>query len=153
MKRLAICTLATTVLLGLVSTGFATAAHAKTPTNETIWLYRDSELNPVGWRAIGTFSDSGSWIDPFAAAGGLPSPNVFTIEIKTVQTGSSGTFDMNFQGMLNLTTGSTSLSGTWTISKGTGVYATLHGYGTWTRGVDTQTGNIVITCPGVVHFD
>ena len=116
-------------------------------------LLRDSGGNPIGWSASGTFADSGSWTDPFAAVGGaLPQTPVFEIEIKTVETGSAGTFDMEFQGHFNDIT-KPNLSGTWKISKGTGAYATLRGYGTWSRAIDPITGVRTYTCPGLVHFD
>jgi hypothetical protein len=114
-------------------------------------LLRDATRATAGWSATGLFTDSGSWTDPFAAAGGLPSPVVFELEIKTIETSATGTFHMNFQGHGNLVTGR-DFSGTWTITPGTGAYSRLHGSGTWTIAADANDGRI-ITARGVVHFD
>jgi hypothetical protein len=152
MKRFRVCIAAMTLYLGLIAIGSPAEAGASTPSpNETIWLHRDAALNPDGWSAAGAFTDSGSWRDPFAAAGGIPSPNVFTLEIKTAQTASSGSFHMNFQGMLNVTSGA-AFGGTWTIGQGSGVYSSLHGSGTWTREVDPGTGTATVVCTGVVRL-
>ena len=132
----------------------AMSANATGGTAETIVLLRNGETDPIGWSASGTFTDSGSWTDPFARAGGIPSPNVFQLEIKTVQTnrGGTGSFWLNFQGHLNLTTGR-DFGGTWTISQGSGPYAGLHGHGTWSLAIDPISGFRMITCVGLVHFD
>ena len=143
------------ILSGLVSTVIITgalSAGATPGTSETFVLQRDSALNPIGWAASGTFTDSGSWTDPFAVAGGLPSPTVFEIESKTVESSSQGTFQIEFQGHFNAVT-NPHFGGTWTISQGTGAYATLRGHGTWSLAIDQVTGTRTFTCPGLVHFD
>ena len=43
--------------------------------------------------------------------------------------------------------------GTWVITQGTGAYAALHGGGTWSEADDANTGNLIFTLVGAVHFD
>jgi hypothetical protein len=130
----------------------AAPAGATTPSAETIVLLRDSSGSEIGWSASGAFADSGSWTTDFLVFGALPSPPDFQNVVKTTQTSSTGSFGMNFQGQFNVLVSPT-LSGTWSISLGTGAYATLRGTGTWSRSVDPLTGNPLFTCLGEVHFD
>ena len=44
-------------------------------------------------------------------------------------------------------------SGTWDISRGTGLYAGIHGTGTWYEDDSAQPGIVVFPCEGQVHFD
>ena len=138
----------------LAALAVAGPAGATTSTAETIVLQRDSAGTPIGWSASGTFTDSGSWTDPFGVgAGCIAQTPVCNIELKTVETGSAGTFQMEFQVHLNVVTNPTFFGGTWMISQGTGAYATLAGTGTWSRAVDPNTGVRTYTCLGLVHFN
>ena len=56
---------------------------------------------------------------------------------------------MLFQGLGNAPG---AFSGTWEITRGTGVYAGLHGTGSWYED-DGQSGFFVFPCTGQVHFD
>ena len=75
-----------------------------------------------------------------------------TAETNTAQTGS---FRMNFHGLGYNATGA--FSGTWEISRGTGIYKGIHGTGTWYE-VDipdpANPGHLLFTfrCTGSVHF-
>ena len=76
----------------------------------------------------------------------------FQTILKTTETSALGTFRIEFQGHFNLPAGH-DFGGTWVITQGTGAYAALHGGGTWSEADDANTGNLVFTLVGAVHFD
>jgi hypothetical protein len=141
-------------LLGTILIVAASVAPvaASVPSAEVIVLQRNGDLAEIGWTATGLFADAGSWTSDFRIFGALPSPVAFATELKTTETGSAGTFRMEFQGHVAAPTGRP-FSGTWMISGGTGAYSTLRGSGSWTLAVDAATGVLTFTCPGKVHFD
>ena len=147
MRRLSVLLGAGTLLIAL-----AAPAAASSPTSTTIVLVRDGQFNEIGWSATGSFSDSGSWTSDFRHSGALPSPVAFQTILKTTETSALGTFRIEFQGHFNLPAGH-DFGGTWVITQGTGAYAALHGGGTWSEADDANTGNLVFTLVGAVHFD
>jgi hypothetical protein len=124
------------------------SALASTGSSETLVLTRDPNLAEIGWTATGAFNDSGSWTTDFSAFSRGP---VFAGTTKTTETNAAqtGSFRILFQieGLPN------TFQGNWKIVDGTGVYANLHGAGTWSEADDTATGNHVFTLTGRVHFD
>ena len=92
-------------------------------------------------------SDSGTWDRGLIRFQGGRSA-VYAGTIKTVETGSLGSFQMLFQGLGN----AVAFSGTWQITNGTGAYARLHGTGTWYED-DSTPGIFRFPCTGQVHFD
>jgi len=141
-----ICAMA--IALGLA----AQPALASTPTSETFVLHRAADGSEFGWSASGSFSDAGAWTSDFRVSGALPSPVAFQTVLKTTEVGSAGTFRLAFQGHFNAPAGH-DFGGTWSVGYGTGGYASLHGTGTWTVSVDSNTGIRTFTLIGYVHFD
>jgi hypothetical protein len=137
--------LAGAAILGSVLIG---AASASTGSNETIIVKRASDFSEIGWQATGAFIDAGSWTTDFQALSHGP---VFAGTTKTTETNQAGTgsFSILFeiQGLPN------TFQGNWKIISGTGIYAHLHGTGTWTEADDPVSGDHVFTLTGSVHFD
>jgi hypothetical protein len=130
----------------------AAPAGASPSSSERIVLLRDSSGSEIGWSASGVFADSGSWTSDFRVFGAIPSPVDFQTMVKTTETSSLGSFRMTFEAQFNAIA-NPSFGGTWSITPGTGAYATLHGTGTWSERDDPVTGDGVFTCVGDVHFD
>src|SRR5438128_7204953 len=117
MNKAPVVALAVGAVLSIALLGAGPAA-ATSSTSETIVLKRDANLNPIGWNAYGpTFVDSGSWASSFAAFGGGPSP-IFAGTIKTIETGSGRTFELDFQVLAN----ATGFGGHCQLTDGTGGY-------------------------------
>ena len=149
MRKLAGVVMAMALLA--VPAAVASTAAAATPTNETIVLIRDQNLNPSGWSATGVFTDAGPWTSDSGHFSAIPSPKTGRVHLLTTEIGAHGsTFRMKFEGGFDPNTGA--FAGTWTIVSGTGGYANLHGQGTWERSFASD-GSVVFTCPGQVHFD
>jgi hypothetical protein len=130
----------------------AGSAAATTSSHETFVLLRSADGSEAGWSASGLFTDAGSWTSDFRRSGALPSPVAFETMLKTTETSSLGTFQIDFQGHFNAAAGH-DFGGTWQVGHGTGAYATLKGTGTWSVAVDSDTGVRTFTCTGMVHFD
>jgi hypothetical protein len=137
-------------------TGAATASA--TPSSDvTFFLTQRDDFSPVAWEAHGAIQDSGTWDIGRVTFSGGKSP-VFAGMIETVETNNanSGSFRMNFQGLGYNATGA--FSGTWAISNGTGIYAGIHGTGTWYE-IDipdpSNLGHLLFTfpCIGKLHFN
>ena len=95
MRRLIVFLAVTGTMLPVLMVGLASPATATIRTNETFVLHRDSAGNTVDWSASGTFTDSGTWTDPFLLFAGCQDQTpVCEIELMTVETGSAGTFQM-----------------------------------------------------------
>ena len=133
------------------------SANATSKGSETFYLTQQDDFTPLTWTADGVFADAGVWTRGNVTFSGGKSP-VFAGMIQTFETNTAGTgsFRMNFQG-LGYNPG-LPFSGTWSISQGTGIYAGLHGTGTWYE-VDipdpNRPGHTLFTfpCTGEVHFD
>ncbi len=146
--------LAATVAIGLAG---ALTASATPSDNVTFFLTQHEDFGTIAWDAHGALEDSGTWDKGLVTFSGGKSP-VFAGMIKTTETNTAGTgsFRMNFQGLGYNANGS--FSGTWQISRGTGIYAGLHGAGTWYE-VDipdpSNPGHLLFTfpCTGSVHVD
>ena len=136
------------VALGLA----AQPALASTPASEMFVLLRAADGSEFGWSATGVFSDAGGWTSDFRRSGALPSPVAFQTILKTTEFGSTGTFGIAFEGHVNAPAGH-DFGGTWSVGDGTDGYATLHGTGTWTVAIDSDTGIRTFTLSGDVHFD
>jgi hypothetical protein len=149
-----------TILIGIAAIaalGPGGAARATAPSDGvTIVLTQQaSDYTPIAWTAsglataTGPVSDSGTWDRGLIRFQGGRSP-VFAGIIKTVLTGSRGSFEMDFQGLGSNVTGA--FSGTWQIKAGTGAYAHLHGSGTWYED-DSTPGVFRFPCTGTVRSD
>ena len=156
MKQLSryVVLLAASVLMGLV---VALPASATPSTDVTFYLTQHDDYGTIGWSAHGALEDSGTWAKEMVTFSGGKSP-VYAGMISTVETNSAGTgsFRMIFQGLGYNATGV--FAGTWEISQGTGIYAKLHGVGTWTE-IDVPDpdnwGHLLFTfpCKGEIHTD
>jgi hypothetical protein len=117
----------------------------------TLLLRENYDFSTIDWTASAPIAESGLWDKSrLTFHGGNGNPN-WAGMIKTTLTSSGGSFDMEFQGRGNGTTGA--FSGTWTISHGTGAFAGIHGTGTWCVVDLSQPGIVVFPCEGQVHFD
>ena len=156
MKRLLRCVvlLAASIMIGLV----VVLTAAATPSSSvTLFLTQHDDYGTIRWSAHGGLEDSGTWDKGRVTFSGGKSP-VYAGMIATVETNDAGTgsFRMNFQGLGYNATGV--FTGTWEISQGTGIYAKLHGTGTWSE-VDIpdpdNQGHLLFTfpCKGNVHID
>ena len=106
-------------------------AAATPATGVTLLLRENYDYSTIDWTASAPIAESGLWDKGrLTFHGGNGNPN-WAGMIKTTLTSSGGSFDMEFQGRGNGTTGA--FSGTWTISGGTGAFAGIHGTGTWSR--------------------
>jgi hypothetical protein len=141
----------------VVGTAGALTASATPSSDLTFFLTQHDDFSTIAWEAHGGIEDSGTWDIGRVTFSGGKSP-VFAGMIETFETNhaGSGSFRMNFQGLGYNSTGA--FSGTWTISLGTGIYAGMHGTGTWNE-VDVpdprNPGHLLFTfpCTGKVHFD
>lgn len=135
----------------------AVAASAAPPSAVSFFLTQHDDYATIDWAAHGALEDAGTWDKGRVTFSGGKSP-VFAGMIETTETNNakSGSFRMNFQGLGYNATGA--FSGTWQISHGTGIYAGLHGTGTWYE-VDipdpNNPGHLLFTfpCQGTVHFN
>jgi hypothetical protein len=117
----------------------------------TLLLRENYDFSTIDWTASAPIAESGLWDKSrLTFHGGNGNPN-WAGMIKTTLTSSGGSFDMEFQGRGNGTTGA--FSGTWTISHGTGAFAGIHGTGTWFEDDLSQPGIVIFPCEGQVHFD
>ena len=140
-----------------ISLTWAFTATATPSSNVTLFLTQHDDFSTIAWRAHGALEDSGTWDKDRVTFSGGRSP-VFAGMIETIETNAAktGSFRMNFQGLGYNATGA--FSGTWQISQGTGVYAGLHGTGTWYE-VDipdpNSPGHLLFTfpCTGTVHYN
>ena len=140
--------LATAAVLAL-----AVGSAGATPPSSNVQILlteNPADYAPIDWSATGLISDHGTWEKGLLTFHGSPHSPVFAGIVKTVETGSKGSFGMQFQGLGVNATGV--FSGTWQISGGTGAYARLHGTGTWYAD-DSRAGITVFPCTGEVHFD
>ena len=150
MKRIFATTSAVLAIAGVAGLVGAERADATPPAGVTITLVRAPDLTPDGWSAAGAIVDSGSWTSDNGHFGALPSPKTGTTHLLTTETGRAGTFRIHFDGMFNPNDGS--FGGQWVIQDGTGVYANLHGQGSWLRTFSLD-GHLIFTCLGTLHFD
>jgi len=128
----------------------AVPAGATPSTSETIVLKRNAELQTIGWNAYGpTFFDSGSWAGDFAAFSADPAP-IFAGTIKTIETGSAGSLELDFQ-VLTSPSPTDGFGGNCQLAGGTGAYLNYRGTGTWTFSTDGVTR--FYTCTLTVHVD
>lgn len=126
-------------------------AGATTSTSVNLLLRENYDFSTIDWAASAPISGRGTWEKGLLTFhGGRGNPN-WAGMVKTTLTSSSGSFEMEFQGRGNGTTGA--FSGTWIISRGTGAYAGIHGTGTWYEDDEAQPGIVVFPCAGEVHFD
>lgn len=139
--------LATIGILASLAVMVASPAGATTSTSETIVLMRSTSLQPIGWTAIGTFTDSGSWAGVFGAFAADSAP-VFAGTLKTVETGLSGTLSLDFTVLSSPVDG---FGGNCQLTGGTGAYANYHGTGTWVFSSDATTR--YYTCTMSAHQD
>lgn len=156
MKQLVRCVvlLAASVVIGLV---VSLTASATPSSGVTLYLTQHDDYGTIGWSAHGALEDSGTWNKGRVTFSGGKSP-VLAGMISTVETNdaNTGSFRMNFQGLGYNATGV--FTGTWEISHGTGIYAKLHGTGTWSE-IDIpdpdNRGHLLFTfpCKGTVHVD
>ena len=154
MRRFLIRGLAALGTCAVVVSAGALTASASAPSDTTLFLTQHDDFTPITWAAFG---DSGVWDRGLIRIQGGKSP-VFAGMIETFETNDAktGSFEMNFQGLGYNATGA--VSGTWVIGKGTGIYAGIHGTGTWYE-VDipdpNNVGHLLFTfpCTGTVHFD
>lgn len=143
--------------VGAVLIGASAPAVATPSSSEEFFLTQHDDFATIAWDAHGAFQDSGTWEKGLVTFSGGRSP-VFAGMIQTVETNrdGTGTFRMNFQGLVYNATGA--FSGTWNISGGTGAYSGLHGNGTWYE-VDIpdpdSPGHLLFTfpCIGHIHMD
>jgi len=141
------------VLVGLAAllTVVAGPAAASPSGSVTMSLRENYDYSTIDWTATSPISGGGTWAKGLLTFhGGRGNPN-WAGMIKTTLTSSAGSFDMEFQGRGDGTTGA--FSGTWNISHGTGAYAGIHGTGTWHEDDVSQPGVVVFACVGQVHFD
>jgi hypothetical protein len=147
------------LLVASVTIGLAGALTASaTPSgNVTFFLTQHDDFTPIAWTAHGALEDSGTWDRGVITFSGGKSP-VFAGMIQTFETNdaNTGSFRMNFQGLGYNATGV--FTGTWQISQGTGIYAGLHGNGTWSEIDIPEPGNpghllFTFPCPGNIHFE
>jgi hypothetical protein len=126
-------------------------AQASAPsTGVSLRLREHYDYSTIDWTASAPISATGTWAKGLLTFhGGRGNPN-WNGMIKTTLTSSAGSFEMEFQGQGNGTTGA--FSGTWVISRGTGAYAGIHGTGTWFEDDAAEPGIVVFPCVGEVHF-
>ena len=149
--------------LGLLGASIAIAlsmtltASASPSSAVSFYLTQHDDYSTIAWQAHAAIEDSGTWETGRVTFSSGKSP-VFAGMIETVETNNTntGSFRMNFQGRGYNATGA--FSGTWQISHGTGIYAGLHGTGSWYE-VDipdpNNPGHLLFTfpCTGTVHTD
>lgn len=146
--------LVASVMIGLAG---ALTASATPSSGVTFFLTQHDDFGTIAWTADGALEDSGTWDKSIVTFSGGKSP-VFAGMIQTFETNDArtGSFRMNFQGLGYNATGV--FTGTWQISHGTGIYAGLHGSGTWSEIDIPEPGNpghllFTFPCEGSVHFD
>ena len=121
---------------------------SKSPAPETLIFFitfPDDQINAT-WSASGTFTDNGPAVYTTIQFGAFLSPVVGTQRFVSVQTSNNGSFAMELNRVFP------ERIGRWVITGGSGVYANLHGEGTWTRDPDIGPGAglVTITCQGQV---
>lgn len=149
MKRIFPTVLLTLAALLAASVIGGGQARAATPQAVTIKLLRNGppDRSPISWSSSGAFSDAGSWtIDRFIC-GACPAPTEGAFNFMTTETGTGGTFRIQFLSEFN----QSQEQDLWEITGGTGVYATLRGQGTWTVSID-DAGVRHIVCTGEVQL-
>ena len=126
-------------------------AAATSSTTTGLLLRENYDYSTIDWEAGSPISATGTWTKGLLTFhGGRGNPN-WAGMVKTTLTSSAGSFDMEFQGRGNGTTGA--FSGTWVISRGTGAYVGIHGTGTWREDDEVEPGIVVFPCQGQIHFD
>jgi hypothetical protein len=125
-------------------------AQATPPQAVTISVNR----GPAGdlWSSSGAFTDSGTLADR-PTPPGLTRPG--TYHVVRTWTGSDGTWNAHADVKIIAThqPGVFDVIGSWAVTAGTGVYATLHGTGSLDEVFDANAGTVVGTWEGSVHFD
>ncbi len=113
----------------------------------TFYVTFDANGTPSAtWTGSGAFTDAGSVV--YTKLDFLSQSTVtFTEHVNTIQTGSRGTFAMDFHRTYGHPT-----TRSWSIQAGAGAYSALHGVGSWDifpTGPNTLT--IIASCD--VQFD
>jgi Protein of unknown function (DUF3224) len=149
MRHLRALGLATVLVASVMVLG--SPAAASPGASETIVLLRNAQGVESGWSASGVFSDAGSWTTNLGICGACaPSPVVGALYLLATQTGSNGTFTLQFQYVFDAF--GIALPQQWSVVSGTGGYATLRGRGEFSVTTSTD-GSRAFTLTGQVHFD
>lgn len=101
------------------------------------------------WTAVGAISDGGRLVEPavnFVGNGEL--------HINRVVIGTAGTFTLRIDSTATFEPdGSVDFTGRWVVIAGTGAYANLHGEGSRTAQIESDSDVVMETLSGHVHFD
>jgi hypothetical protein len=124
------------------------SAHATAPAAETISVDRGAAGD--FWSATGAFADAGTLADSPQG----PPTRSGTYHVFRTYSSSDGTFEVRADvKIIPMAPGVFAVTGYWTVISGTGAYADLRGTGTLTETFDANSGTVVGTWQGLVHFD
>lgn len=146
-----LCLPALVALLLFSLTGGTAAATQAVP----VTIHSEVVLGPFTgtWSATGGINDAGTLVEPTVLLVDN-SVNASQLHITRVVTGAKGTFTLRLQSTgVPQSNGDFDFTGTWTVVAGTGSYAHLHGQGSRTATIAADSGLVVETLTGLVHYD